>query len=76
MDDTGQSKSPSYELGSHAAQLAALQRGQNLMQEDISEIKSLLAEHRGERRASQFVLHAVSAMIGAGAAIATILKLK
>ena len=39
-----------FTLGSHAAQLELLVKGQAHMQDDITDIKETLSERKGERR--------------------------
>lgn len=66
---TGPSDRREFILGEHDAEIRRLVEGQESMGRDIREIRDILSSQKGERRAVQYVLHTLSAIIGAVAAL-------
>jgi hypothetical protein len=57
--------SDAYKIGEHEAKIDMLVTGMAQLQQDVSDIKSTLAEKRGERRVGLWVSSTASGAIGA-----------
>lgn len=57
-----------FTLGEHNAAIRQLLRDQRQMREDLAEIRVILAERRGERRATLWFVSTTGALIGAAVA--------